>query len=374
MQKKLIALAVAGVLAAPLAAQADVEIYGQARMSADYSGNNDVAPMDKTAFSVSSNKSRIGFKGSEDLGNGLKGLWQIEQGVEFDTGQFGSIARDTFLGLGGNFGTVLAGKLSTPYRTATERLDVFKDTKADYNAIIGSVGRSASSPFPGQTSDTDIGNLRTSNSLAYVTPNMSGFQGTLAYVANYTDLIGGPGDNLPRGPKDTVGKASAYSLSGTYDNGPLFLALAYENLNKANTLLSGDGGSTKAMKLGGGWNFGQGTTIGALWEKLDLGNFGGEKRSRNAWYLSGQHKMGDISLKAAFGQAGKMKGLDGTGANHYSLGVGYDLSKATEVYALYTGLNNKSNGDYGLETISNAVVGKDINSVSIGINHKFSSK
>lgn len=364
MQKKLIALAVAGVLAAPLAAQADVEIYGQARMSADYNNNNTpVVGGDKSSFSVSSNKSRIGFKGNEDLGNGLKGLWQIEQGVAFDTGTFGSIARDTYLGLGGNFGTVLAGKLSTPYRTSTDRLDVFKDTKADYNAIIGSAGSTGAN----SNSDTNIGNIRASNALAYMTPDMNGFQGALAYIANYSS---DNGDNLPR-IKDPTGKQNAYSLSGTYTNGPLYLALAYETLSKYSAKLSGTGyDNTSAIKLGGAWNFGQGTTVNALWERLDLK---GAMKERNAWYLSGVHKMGDINLKAAIAQAGKWKDSTDTGAMQYSLGAGYDLSKSTEVYALYTDVKNKANGDYGLETIA-GYADKNVSSLSVGINHKFSSK
>ena len=366
MQKKLIALAVAGVLAAPLAAQADVEVYGQARMSVDY--NNDNSPVtgnDKNALAVSSNKSRIGFKGSEDLGGGLKGLWQIEQGVNFDTGVFGSEARDTFLGLGGNFGTVVAGKLRTPYRTSTERLDVFMDTKADYNAIIGSIGSS------GQlTGDTNVGNLRANNALAYVTPSFNGFQGTLAYVANYSDLLTGPGDNLPR--TTVEGDKSAYSLSGTYDNGPLYLAAAYESLSKAG--LGGGAGApdTKSWKVGGGWNFGQGTTIGAVYENMDLG---GTLGNRNAWYLSGMHKMDAFNVKAAYGRAGDWSGagLGNTGANYWAIGGGYELSKTTEAYALYTQLSNDSAGKYGLESIA-GYSDKNVSSFSLGIKHMFSSK
>jgi predicted porin len=371
MQKKLIALAVAGVLAAPLAAQAGVEVYGQARMSVDYSNNDDVDPRDKSAVSVSSNKSRIGFKGSEDFGNGLKGLWQIEQGVKFDSGTWGNEARDTFLGLGGNFGTVLAGKLSTPYRTATERLDVFKDTKADYNAIVGSAGSAYSAgSSPILTGDTNVGNLRANNALAYVTPSMSGFQGTLAYVTNYNDLLGGSGDNLPR-TKDQ-GKQDAYSLSGTYDNGPLYLAAAYESLSKAN--LGGGTGApdAKSWKIGGGWNFGQGTTIGALFENMDLG---GNMKDRNAWYLSGMHKMDAFNVKAAYGSADKWSGTgyNDTGAQQFSIGAGYDLSKTTEAYALYTQVSNDKFGAYGLESIS-GYADKTVSSFSLGIKHMFSSK
>lgn len=367
MQKKLIALAVAAVVAAPLAAQAEVEIYGQARMSVDYNNNNTpITGDDKNALAVSSNKSRIGFKGSEDFGNGLKGLWQIEQGVAFDSGSWANESRDTFLGLSGNFGTVLAGKLRTPYRTSTERLDVFMDTKADYNAIIGSAGSASQ-----LTSDTNVGNLRTNNSLAYVTPDFNGFKATLAFVTNYSDLLGGPGDNLPRTTTD--GDKSAYSLNGTYDNGPLYLTAAYESLAKFSPKVGGTGfDDTKSWKVGGGWNFGQGTTIGAVFENMDLG---GAVKDRNAWYLSGMHKMDAFNVKAAYGMVDNWSGtgFKDTGANYWAIGGGYELSKTTEAYALYTQVSNDKNGGYGLESIR-GYSDKDVSSFSLGIKHMFSSK
>ena len=137
MQKKLIALAVASVLAAPLAVQAGVEAYGQARMSLDFNNNNDSGVgQEDSAISLSSNRSRLGFRGDEDLGGGLNALWQFEQGVDFDTGNWNGQRRDSYLGLGGNFGTVLAGNLSTPYRASTRVLDPFSNTRGDHNAII----------------------------------------------------------------------------------------------------------------------------------------------------------------------------------------------------------------------------------------------
>lgn len=117
-----------------------MEVYGQARASIDFMNNNDTtATNEDSAITLSSNYSRLGFKGDEDLGNGLTALWQIEQEFNVDTGDAFNHARDTFIGLGGGFGTVLAGKLSTPYRAATTALDPFHDTAGDHNAIIGSL-------------------------------------------------------------------------------------------------------------------------------------------------------------------------------------------------------------------------------------------
>src|SRR3569623_2413456 len=106
MNKKLIVLSIAAAMAGPLAAQAAVEVYGAARVSLDFVSNNanDTANKDSTV-SLPSNYSRLGYKGDEDLGNGLPALWQLEQAVEFDTGAAFTHARDTYVGLGGGFGT-----------------------------------------------------------------------------------------------------------------------------------------------------------------------------------------------------------------------------------------------------------------------------
>src|SRR5208282_4880400 len=96
MYKKLIVIGIAALVAAPLMVEADVEVYGQARMSVDYNADHDtdVAKTGTTPahvagksdnISVSSNASRLGFKGDEDLGNGVSALWQLEEGVAFDT-------------------------------------------------------------------------------------------------------------------------------------------------------------------------------------------------------------------------------------------------------------------------------------------------
>lgn len=356
MQKKLIALAVASVLAAPLAAQAGVEIYGKARMSLDYIKNNDPnSANSNSAVSVASNVSRIGFKGDEDLGNGLKAIWQFETQVEFDTGQFASANRNTWLGLAGGFGTVVAGRNETPLRVVTQRIDIFADTKADYNAIIGNIA------------GTRVFDNRLNNMLVYTSPSMSGFQAS----AGYTPSRGNDAtstDDLPR--TELQGKRDAASVSGLYNNGPLYLAAAYETLGKFAT----NEDNAKAYRLGGSWAFPQGTTVGGVWEKNDRG---GTIGSRKAWYLNAAHKLGDTTLKAAVAGAGDLSSQTDSGAIQYTLGAAYALSKATEVYALYTMTNNDKNGTYGLWSGSQAVGGfadKSVSALSVGINHNFSSK
>lgn len=354
MQKKLIVLAVAGILAAPLAAQAGVEVYGQARMSLDFNSDNNPSPAaEDSAISVSSNRSRIGFRGDEDLGGGLKAMWQFEQQVDFDTGAWNGAGRDTYIGLGGSFGAVVAGNLSTPYRVATSGLDPFRNTRGDNNAIIGSLN--------GDTGWNDEN--RASNAIAYMSPDINGFNASVAYIP----ASAATGDDLPMTTAES--EEDAFSLSGSYSNGPIFVTAGYESWNALG--LGAD--DVSAWKIGGSYTLMGNTTLGAIWESLDAGSVGTIKSDRDAWTLNAKHKMGDITLMAAYAMADETGGVANTGATQFALGASYALSKATEAYALYSTLSNDSSGDYSLDGVNN-LPGEDVSSFSVGINHTFSSK
>ena len=362
MNKKLIAIGIAAALAAPMAAQAGAEVYGDARMSVNFSDNGDnTAGNEKSKVDLSSNASYIGFKGDEDLGNGMSAMWQFEQGVDFDSSAWGTDRRPTFVGIGGGFGVVMGGTFDTPYMSATDRYDNFIDTKADYNAIMGSINGSA------------IFDGRSSNTVVYATPDLSGFKAAAAWVmADATNTSSG-GDSLPITKSDA--KKDAYSLSGNYDNGPLSLAAAYQTIQKAG--LGGvSGKDATAWKVGGSYTIMDATTIALIYENVDVG---GNVKDRNAFYVNASHKIGSTTLKLAYANADKCGGIaaacDKTGAQQISVGVSQSLTKNTEVYALYTQVNNDNGGTYGLAYgPSNAVTGKDESSFSLGVNHMFSSK
>ncbi len=119
MQKKLIALAIAGLVSAPAFAQSNVTIYGvaDAYMGFGDHGANDMAAVSSGGLSGS----RIGFRGAEDLGNGLKAVFTYEQGFDLDDSVnsdasqgLGGKARQSFVGLGGSFGTVSLGRQYAP--------------------------------------------------------------------------------------------------------------------------------------------------------------------------------------------------------------------------------------------------------------------
>ena len=113
MKKSIIALVIAGL---PLAASAEVILYGQIKSSVTVGQvkikGDAGSETSSTATSINDNTSRIGFKGSENLGGDLKAIWQVEQKTAITGGSQGFATRDSFIGLQGNFGKIRAGKLS----------------------------------------------------------------------------------------------------------------------------------------------------------------------------------------------------------------------------------------------------------------------
>lgn len=387
MNKKLIALAVAAALA-PAAAMADsgnVTVYGVVHASVDRADpgtapSNAATPFNPvtgaaatpgntnfndTGYRVSSNSSRIGFKGTEDLGNGLAAVWQMETGVNLDSGTNGGsyFQRNSFLGLSSKTaGTVLFGRHDTPYKLGTGGLDLFADTMGDYNAIVGNIGGTVAF-------DSRLGNVA-----AYISPTWGGFHfAGAAVAANETN--------------NTANRdGSAYSLTGIYDNGPMFGSLSYERAKDfsasstdvtslASTLSTLD--KATAAKLGLGYKFG-GATVGFIAERIKLvPTLTGADLTRNAYYLNGSYTMGSNVLKAAYGQANDMSGVSDSGAKQYVIGVDHNFSKRTSVYALYSKMNNDTVGSYGLGgngaggAFAPAAAGQDPSVWSAGMRHSF---
>jgi len=330
MKKSLIALAVAGAFAAPaaFAATANVDVYGRPNMF--------IEDTNATGYemAVVDRQSILGFKGTEDLGGGLKAIWQIEQTISGNQDGVGggtTIAnRNTFVGLSGGFGTFLMGRHDTPYKLATGRLDLFSDTMADYNG--GSVG--AANNAAGKDSFTALVNAthdaRPAHAIAYISPNFSGFSVALAGVASNAALDSG--DNF-----------DAYSLSATYSQGPLFASLAYQDVEVVGS----------AWKLGAGYTFGA-ARVGFIYEDVDNNAPTADQKS---WMINGAYAMGPMTLKAQYGN------VDVSNTNQdrtkFSLGLDYSLSKRTTAMVIYDTNKTKNN------------VPGSLNGWSVGIRHTF---
>ena len=139
MQKKLIAIA--GLSGAAFA-QSNVTIYGVADATVDVISVSGGAANTPSFSRVATNGSRLGIKGSENLGNGLTALFQYESDVKFDEGGALGTARDSFVGLAGGFGKVTLANLSGISRSLASVLDVNAgaDGIGSNYAILGKAG------------------------------------------------------------------------------------------------------------------------------------------------------------------------------------------------------------------------------------------
>lgn len=375
MNKKLIALAVAAAIA-PAAAMADsgnVTIYGIMDASIDSTDNGNTAAgvSGVRANKVSSNSSRLGFKGTEDLGNGLSAVWQIESQINADgvgtagttaTGGTGIGGRNTFVGLSSKTaGTGILGRHDTPYKLATRNLDYFGDGLADNRNLMGQGAAS----FDGRQSDV----------VAYISPNFSGFHAAIAYVMGAEATVA-----------SGTTKGNAYSMMGMYDNGPLMASLAYERHNMGTPATGTIVGTAamvnhneKAWKLGVGYKIMPALQVGFAYEKTsdDL-NAGAELYGHKAWTLGGKYSMGSNDLKLAYTKVDDQASTSDTGAKQWALGVDHNMSKRTKVYVQYVKLNNDNAATYGLNgagaTGSVSEVGRaggDPSAWSLGMRHSF---
>lgn len=373
MKKKIIALTVVAAFSTPaLADTSNVNIYGVANVSFDIvnTGSDSLGRQAFTTNKVSSNTSRLGFKGNEDLGDGLSAIWQIEQLVSLDNAGGTLGTRNTYLGLkSNNAGTLLLGRHDTPYKISTRKLDVFNDGIADNRSILGG-GRSAAASFDGRQPDV----------IAYISPSLNGFTGAIAYVAG------------TEGQTSAIQtKGSALSLAGWYSVDELYASLGYEvhNFGTAPGTIGGNtvsGEKESAWKLGLSYKF-EALTANFAYEKTSDnfgGAFGGATTGVNtlghsAYYLSGKYSFGNDAAKLAYSRAGA-NGITNTGASQISIGYDHSLSKRTTVYAQYTQLSNGAAGTYNLFSNTNATgspanalatAGSKPSAFSFGLKHTF---
>ncbi len=343
MNKKLITLAVAGAMVAPLAAAADTTIYGSIRVSANYAdgdrieinddgaGGVDFDPVSADAeWDVQNDVSRVGIKGSEDLGNGLKAIFQAEWGL--DAGDSGELSgRLAYAGLTGGFGTAAIGRQWTPYYFAINKTSIFNANSFD--------------PYY-------IGTGRTGKAVAYKTPNFGGFVGTAAMV-----MVANGGDNV-----------DAYNLTAEYNNGPISLGLGYHKAASGAIVTIDPAGAedeTGGWGIAGSYNFGM-FKVAAQYEDWDQGidlDGDGKADDWSEWSIAGEAYFGNHTVRAMYGSLD----YDADDTDSWGLGYQYSFSKRTRVYAEYGDLSgvNKSDpeGDY-------ADVG-DGTKFALGIRHDF---
>jgi len=338
MNKKIIALACAAVIATPMAVQAaDVEIYGKALMGLTYvdNGGNNADEKD-SSVSVTNYSSRLGFKGGEKLGNGMTAIYQYEIEIYLDEMKETNKTRDAFVGLKGDFGKVRFGRLSTPYKKSTGSIDAFGQMEADFNG--------------GQ--DRIIGhNTRENNIVMFNSNKLGDFKFSAAYSGSV--------ENDESVQTTNQSNQSLVSVMASFTQGPLFLTAAYESIEQ------GAGKhDDEAAKVGMTLKMGE-NRLGAVVDRLT-----GQEPTIYANY---DMQMGD-SYSMHFAAAMRDERANNQkGMNYFAVGAKHKYSKTAEVYALFTQIQNDTNSEVGMKK-ADAVMGETISAISVGMNMKFSSK
>lgn len=409
MNKKLIALAVAGAFAAPAAmAQGNVTIGGKMHFSLDSLKGANAAGNDLVSkTNVSSNASNIYFKGSEDLGNGLSAIWQIQTFFSaggtgnaddaFGATKDGVSSGNTYVGLSSkSWGTVVLGKHESPFKLVGRKVDLFGDQLGDNRNIVSNPNGAVvtttlvgTGPNTTAVSPTSGGwDLRPNNVVAYVSPNFNGFTGTIAYVSNITSGAAQDGAAGTASTSLNPSAVNAWSGSAVYENGPIYLGLGYERHNFSKGLTGDNRNDEKAWRLSGGYNFGAFKLVGLYQRESDLWvDSNNNAAKRTVWGLGGAYTMGANTFKLQYYKAGDIKNTsyawaNDSGANMWALGVDHKLSKRTSVYAVYARTNNDRYARYsafggghgdnpGSITPTAAVDSKDPSGFGVGVIHSF---
>lgn len=354
MNKKLIALAVASAVVAPVASANGVQIYGQ--MNAGYEfvkadttdGSNSA-----TRGRVSDYTSRIGFKGSEKLSNGLTAIWQLEARVRPDDAGQGTLgSRNSYVGLAGNFGAVVLGRHDTPYKLVGSELNPLTGTTADFTGANGVFSRG------------EVVAGRLDNVVAYLSPNFNGFNAKVAYVTdeNQTNSV----------------NSNKWSFSAEYENSGLKLGLGYA---KAFDLGGVQDATATATKLAASYTFnGNNTMVGGGFDNVVVKSAAGVETKKRGYLLSATHNVSpELKLIANMGWLGKTRvagvDQDETAAKQVTLGAQYALSKRTNLVGFYSKVTNDRASAVELGSAAGNSVGvtagADPQVFAVGIQHKF---
>ena len=329
MKKSLIALAVLAASGAAMA-QSSVTVYGIADIwfGSVKSGINGVRQTKLDSGGVSG--SRFGFKGSEDLGGGLKANFLLEQGFSLDTGAASDSSkafnRQAYVGLSGGFGEFKFGNVFTAY----------DDISGATNGAFDSVLSANQQVFRSTGYNSNPG-----NNIYYATPSFGGFSGAVSY---------GLGEN-----KTTTDSASnVVSLHGKYENGPIYVGAAYQREKPV-----GNGDAVKFGRLNGSYDFGVAKLL-ASYGKTNAIN------GKTNEYLIGVDVPlgGALTLSADYATSKTKSVVVGNRSKRsgYGVALAYGLSKRTTVYTGFHSATEKD--DAGVKTDKTTAY-------AVGLKHTF---
>ncbi len=349
MNKKLVALAVAGVFGLPLAAQAqstNVTLYGIVDMGVRVDRTKNAGTLFRFEDGMQSG-TRIGLKGSEDLGGGLKADFLLETGIQADIGGFtqGNLpwGRQSWVGLSGGFGSVKMGRMYATEFNQLAPVDPFGYGQVPILDIF-----TANGIF-----------VRKNNAIEYTTPAMGGLVVQAQYTGNTS------ANEATTNPKD-VGRNMGLRVN--YAGGPLSVGGSFETLDVGPA-------NRRHFTLTGTFNLGVAKLAAAVMSaKCTHSGCGGFTIDDRYWLLGATMPLGNGALYASLGQK-DVRGSSDADSTLFAVGYDYNLSKRTNVYASAARMNNKSAAGLGLGDSSNGApanpLGYDPTAFTVGVRHKF---
>jgi predicted porin len=337
MKKSLIALACASAFAGSANAESALTTYGIVDMG--FVAENGAASVEKLTSGVQSG-TRLGFKGTEDLGSNMKALFVLETGIAADKGGFNqgntAFARQSFVGLQSDAGTLTLGRQYTPFFLTL-------NTVAD--PFASGLAGNAQNLIPSS-------GIRMDNAVKYASPIFSGVSAEVAY---------GFGENTAG--LDKVSRNFGGSIG--YSDNALNVRLAYHRANDSTT---GTANDTSTM-LAANYNF-QVAKVFAAYSDNDqqvVANSITKGKSRDL-LVGVSVPFGNHTFIASY------INKDGRSASNWDahqIGVGYTyaLSKRTNLYAAWAGIDNKRGAPYTVG--NNSELGTGDKAFNLGVRHTF---
>ena len=356
MNKKLLALALAGATVAPAAmAQTanPVTLYGRVYVTYESIEAKGDAPLARRSR-IEDQSSLLGVRGTEDLGGGLKAFFQLETVFRADQNTSTFANRNSGVGLQGGWGSILIGRWDMPYKVATIAVDPFGDL------TIGGI----------TVANNDSGNFdrRDQNSFQYWSPSFGGFAFRVLATANENK-----GATAGANPRD-------WGANATFTRGPVYAFLAWE---KHEDQIGGSGGAignpvgtavpgSEEEGFAGGGSFAFGPVkLGAQYQQIEKTN----RRDQKNWMANLIWTIGNNQIIYQHMQS--KDGALNTAATQPkcdsdTLGYQYNFSRRTFFLAQYTRVDNKDAGtcNFGANRLAISA-GQDPQGVSLGLRHVF---
>lgn len=367
MNRTAIALAALGAFANAASAQSSVTVFGALDVGVQTVSN------DQRTYSLGTDgmtSSRLGFRGIEDLGGGLKASFWLEMAVQPDTGrnlpQWGNggtggnqlfFNRRSTVSLANQWGEVRLGRDYTPTFYNWTVFDPFSAVGmgGSVNLALG-LGLRNELTAAGGTYGTLV---RANNMVSYILPNGAFGPGLYGQVS----AAAGEGAN---GNKFMGGRVG-------YAAGPFDVAASY---GKTSELLAGSDIDADVWNVAGSWKIGI-VKLSGFFGQIAIKNLpavvsSNGKAGRDNWFVGVTAPVGQWNLKATYGGTIGKDALNNDDASQWAIGADYNLSTRTAIYGTWSSINNDNRSRFVVSTqASNLSAGQNSTGAMIGIRHLF---